>query len=102
MRNSRSGEPSKFDPTSARSFLRFLSVNGMLAILDALARASPHAARGVRGLGAPEPACAPHGPELLLLGGELERRVPALGLGRVSAQEVDFDLAHEPAAELRV
>src|SRR3954471_8401590 len=32
-RNSRSGAPSKLDPTSSRSALRFLSVNGTLAIL---------------------------------------------------------------------
>src|SRR3954453_2714077 len=32
-RNSRSGAPSKLEPTSSRSALRFLSVNGTLAIL---------------------------------------------------------------------
>src|SRR5262249_39791104 len=33
MRNSRSGAPSKLDPTSSRSALRFLSVNGTGGIL---------------------------------------------------------------------
>src|SRR3954468_18491475 len=33
MRNSRSGAPSNLDPTSSRSSLRFLSVNGTVAIL---------------------------------------------------------------------
>src|SRR5687767_5597382 len=32
-RNSKSGAPSKFDPTSSRSCLRFLSENGMAATL---------------------------------------------------------------------
>src|SRR3954451_11260465 len=34
-RNSRSGAPSKLDPTSSRPALRFLSVNGMAASLRA-------------------------------------------------------------------
>src|SRR5215208_5446267 len=47
----------------------------------------------------PEPARPPHGAELLLLGGVLERRLVALGRRRVAVQEVHLDLADEPAAK---
>ena len=50
----------------------------------------------------PEPARPPHGTELLLLGGVLERRLVALGRRRVAVQEVHLDLADEPAAKLGV
>src|SRR5829696_3297442 len=50
----------------------------------------------------PEPARPPHGAELLLLGGVLERRLEALGRRRVAVQEVHLDLADEPATELGV
>jgi hypothetical protein len=52
--------------------------------------------------GAPEPARTADRAELILLGGVLERGVVALGRRRVAAEEVDLDLADEPAAELGV
>src|SRR5215210_8675317 len=55
-RNSKSGAPSKLDPTSSRSSLTFLSVNGTAAILVFdLRPAGPEERRGVdRGRGCPK------------------------------------------------
>src|SRR5436309_7740288 len=64
------------------------------------ARAAPR--RGSRASRAPDPARPADRAELLLLGGVLERGIVALGRWRVAAEEVDVDLADEPAAELGV
>src|SRR5215217_4456386 len=50
----------------------------------------------------PEPARSPGCAELLLLGGILARRVVSLRCCCRAAEEVDFDLADEPVAELGV